>query len=322
MPVLLLSGAALGAIPRNKPEPHPEPPLVTLPVAPPPPEASTFEIHASYMQGQKLAGYNDPRYTADDKTDYLKSGAQTANLEFGIKIPYKVNKASDSIFSDVFGGMDHLRFGGQITGWSIPNGANVAIPKLGPPVNSTAPVSASIVAMTRPGVGFFFGFGKKYFEIDLGLHISADIQCENSRTRRVFDANGNAVLDGSGNIVTEQVAGRGCSPATIYGLPTLKFSWGARGDLQFFIAAGRETFEFHRDYVQTYFRIPLMSFLKLDIGAGLFPNATIFMQPNVDLGPITLGIRAGISLNYYEKDLRYVSPDDAFYLGASLSGRF
>lgn len=324
LPVLLLCAAELGAIPRNKPE---RPAETAPPAAVAPPATATpdhrFELHASLAQGNKLAGYNDPRYVAPDKSDYLKSSAQTANLEFAVKIPYKTDPANrEALLWGLFDGMEFLRFGGQLTAWAIPAGANVSIPKLGAPVNSGEAVNATIEAMARPGIGFFFGFGKKDFELDIGIHIAADIQCEGSRTRRVFDGNGNAVLDGSGNIVTEQIPGRGCSPATIYGLPTLKFSWGARGDLQFFVSAGRETFEFHRDYLQTYFRIPLWTFLKLDLGAGLFPNATLFVQPNFDLGPVSLAVRGGLSLNYYESELRRVALADAFYLAVSVSGRF
>lgn len=324
LPVWLLCAAGLGAMPRNRTERLFEPPSpATTPAAAAPNPEHRFELHASFAQGNKLAGFYDPRYVAPDKSDYLKAPAQTANLEFAVKIPYKTNTINrDALLWGLFDGMDFLRLGLQMTAWVIPEGANVSIPKLGTPVNSSEPVHATIEAMTRPGMGFFFGFGKKDFELDIGLHIAADIQCEGSRTRRVFDGNGNAVLDASGNVVTEQVPGRGCSPATIYALPTLKFSWGARGDLQFFITAGRETFEFHRDYLQTYFRIPLLAFLKLDLGAGIFPNATLFLQPNFDLGPVSLAVRGGLSLNYYQSELRRVALADAFYLAASVSGRF
>lgn len=183
-------------------------------------------------------------------------------------------------------------------------------------------MSATLNSATRPGIGFFFGFGKRDLEVDLGITMSLAFENEGSRTRRIVDANGNPVLDGSGNVTTEQVAGRGLFISNAFVLPTFRLAYGARGNMQFIVAAGRELFEFQRDYVQSYFRIPVVSFLKFDIGVGFFPNATLFMQPNFDIGPVTLGIRGGVTLNYYDSELKRVSIPDAIYFGVSLSGRF
>lgn len=320
---------ALGAQPKRrleKPEKVEKPAETIQPALTPPAVAeslpSNFEVHLSYAQGNKLVGYNDPRYTAEDKSDYLKSRARTGNLEFAIKVPYAGMGGLAGTLGDIFTGTEYLRFGGQVTGWATLEGSSISIPKLGPPVNSADTVSQNLPSMTRIGGGFFFGFTKKDMEVDLGIHVSVDRECEGSRTRRVFDANGNAVLDSSGNVATEQVPGRGCNFSTFYGLPTLKLSWGKRGNLQYVFAVGRETFEFQKDLLQTYFRIPLASFMRLDLGVGLYPNATFFIQPNFDIGPVTLGIRGGISLNRYAPELRRIATDDMFYFGASVSGRF
>jgi hypothetical protein len=140
--------------------------------------ADRFEIFAAYARGNKLVGYNDPRYVANDKTDYLKSDAMTANLEFTARVPYRVRSGSNSALADIFDGVDFLRFGGQITGWSILTGPDIAIPKIGAPVYSDA-VTAKIDAATRPGLGFFFGVGKKNFEVDFGLTVSLHCHPQN-----------------------------------------------------------------------------------------------------------------------------------------------
>ncbi len=299
----------------NQPKPlTPEPPPMAL--------SERYEIFTSFSQGKKLVGFTDPRYTANDKTDYLKSDAMTGNLEFTVKVPYQIKgNANDSTLQEIFHGTEYLRIGGQLTGWGILSGQNVSIPKTSAPINGQA-VSATLNSATRPGIGFFFGFGKRDLEVDLGITMSLAFENEGSRTRRIVDANGNPVLDGSGNVTTEQVAGRGLFISNAFVLPTFKLAYGARGNLQFIVAAGRELFEFQRDYVQSYFRLPVLSFFKFDIGVGFFPNATLFMQPNFDIGPLTLGIRGGITLNYYDSELRRVSIPDAIYFGVSLSGRF
>lgn len=304
---------------------------VLVPVAPPPPAASEatpfvlrdrFEIFASYAQGKKLVGFTDPRYVANDKTDYLESDALTANLEFTFKVPYQIKgNPSDSTLQEFFHGTEYLRIGGQLTGWSILSAQSVAIPKTGAPINGQA-VSANLNSATRPGIGFFFGIGKRDLEVDLGITMSLAFENEGSRTRRVVDANGNVQTDASGNVVTEQVPGRGLFISNAFVLPTFRMVWGARGNLQFYLTAGREMFEFQRDYIQSYFRLPLASFFKFDIGVGFFPTATLFLQPNFELGPVMLGIRGGITLNYYDSELKRVSITDAVYFGASLSGRF
>ncbi|MFZ5630241.1 MAG: hypothetical protein ACOY5B_14005 [Spirochaetota bacterium] len=282
----------------------------------PPPYTERFEIFASFSQGTRLLGYTDPRYVANDKTDYLESPAMTANLEFSGKIPYRIKGSpTDSALQDIFAGTEYLRIGGQLTGWSILNSSSVAIPKTGAPINADA-VNANLSATTRPGVGFFFGFGKRDFEVDFGITTALAFEYEGNRTRRVVDANGNVTG------ATEEVAGRGLFIANAFVLPTFRLAWGARDDLQFFISAGRETFEYQRDYLQTYFRIPLAPFLKMDFGVGLFPNATLFLQPNVVVGTVMVGVRGGISLNYYESELRRVSVNDALYFALSASGRF
>lgn len=306
-------------------EPAPVAENLPKPLIPePPPMALTerYEIFSSFSQGKKLVGFTDPRYVANDKTDYLKSDAMTGNLEFTVKVPYQIRgNASDSTLQEIFHGTEYLRIGGQLTGWGILSGQSVSVPKTGAPINGQA-VSAILNSATRPGIGFFFGFGKRDLEVDLGITMSLAFENEGSRTRRIVDANGNPVLDGSGNVTTEQVAGRGLFISNAFVLPTFRLAYGARGSLQFIVAAGRELFEFQRDYVQSYFRIPVVSFLKFDIGVGFFPNATLFMQPNIEIGPVTLGLRGGITLNYYDSELRRVSIPDAIYFGVSLSGRF
>lgn len=302
-------------VPENPPKPLiPEPPPMVL--------NERYEIFTSFSQGKKLVGFTDPRYVANDKTDYLKSDAVTGNLEFTVKVPYQIKgSANDSTLQEIFHGTEYLRIGGQLTGWSILSGQAVSIPKTGAPINGQA-VSATLNSATRPGIGFFFGFGRRDLEVDLGMTMSLAFENEGSRTRRVVDAAGNPVLDGSGNVTTEQVAGRGLFISNAFVLPTFRLAYGPRGSLQFIVAAGRELFEFQRDYVQSYFRIPVVSFLKFDIGVGFFPNATLFMQPNIEIGPLTLGLRGGITLNYYDSELKRVSIPDAIYFGISLSGRF
>ncbi len=283
---------------------------------PAPPFAERFDIFASFSQGTRLVGYTDPRYVASDKTDYLESPAMTANIEFSGKIPYRIKGSpSDSALQDIFAGTEYLRIGGQLNGWSILNSSSVAIPKTGAPLNADA-VNANLNATTRPALGFFFGFGKRDFEIDFGVTTALAFEYEGNRTRRVVDASGNVTG------ATEEVAGRGLFIANAFVLPTFRMAWGARDDLQFFVSAGRETFEYQRDYIQTYFRIPMASFLKMDFGVGLFPNATLFLQPNLVFGNIMVGLRGGISLNYYESELRRVSINDALYFALSVSGRF
>ncbi|HNE21148.1 MAG TPA: hypothetical protein PLF85_15610 [Turneriella sp.] len=285
------------------------------PVAPPA-YTERFEIFASFSQGTRLTGYTDPRYVANDKTDYLESPAMTANIEFSGKIPYRIKGSpTDSALQDIFAGTEYLRIGGQLTGWSILNSSSVSIPKTGAPISADA-VNANLNATTRPGLGFFFGFGKRDFEIDFGITTALAFEHEGSRTRRVVDANGNVTG------ATEEVSGRGLFIANAFVLPTFRLAWGGRDDLQFFVAAGRETFEYQRDYVQTYFRIPVAAFLKVDFGVGLFPNATLFLQPNLVFGNIMVGVRGGITLNYYESELRRVSINDALYFALSASGRF
>ncbi|AFM13033.1 hypothetical protein [Turneriella parva] len=304
---------AAPALEAAKPEAAPEAPQS----APAPlPFKERFEVFASFSQGTRLVGYTDPRYVASDKTDYLESAAMTANLEFTGKIPYRIKgSATDSVLQDVFAGTEYLRLGGQLTGWSILNSSSVSIPKTGAPLNADA-VNANLNATTRPGIGFFFGFGKRDFEIDFGVTTALAFEYEGNRTRRVVDAAGNVTG------ATEEVPGRGLFIANAFVLPTFRMAWGSRDDLQFFISAGRETFEYQRDYVQTYFRLPMASFLKFDFGVGLFPNATLFLQPNFVFGNIMVGVRGGISLNYYESELRRVSINDALYFAISASGRF
>lgn len=306
---------------RAKPaaEPIAAPPVTEVtPVIAPEPAApiDRYEIFASFSQGNRLEGYTDPRYVAEDKTDYLKSPAMTGNIEFTVKVPYRIKgNATDSTLQEIFAGTEYLRIGGQLTSWSILNGSNVAIPKTGAPINADA-VSANLASTTRPGFGFFFGFGKRDLEVDLGVTVALAFEREGSRTRRVVDANGNVTG------ATEEVAGRGLFIANAFVLPTFRLAWGGQNDLQYVISAGRETFEYQRDYLQTYFRIPVASMLKVDLGVGLYPNATLFLQPNLIFGKVMVGLRGGISLNYYESELKRVSVTDAIYFAASVSGRF
>jgi len=296
-------------------------PPPTNPDQPAEPLRDRFEIFAAFARGSKLVGYNDPRYIASDKTDYLKSEAMTANLEFTGRMPYRIRSGNNSALGDLFDGVDYLRFGGQFTGWSILSGQSIVVPKTGSPINADA-VKANIDAATRPGVGFHFGIGKSNFELDLGINVSLAFANEGSRTRYVTNAAGAVQTDSSGGYLTEQVPGRGMFISDAFVLPTLRFVWGERHNLQFFVTAGRELFEFQRDYLQTYFRLPVANFFKLDLGIGLFPTATLFLQPNFDFGGVMLGIRGGLSLNYYATELRRVGFADSFYLGASASGRF
>lgn len=291
------------------------PPVGVMPEQPPMP-IDRYEIFASFAQGNRLEGYTDPRYVAEDKTDYLKSQAMTGNFEFTVKVPYRIKgNAADSTLQEIFAGTEYLRIGGQLTGWSILSGKNVTIPKTGAPLNADA-VNASLTSTTRPGIGFFFGFGKRDLEVDLGMTMALAFENEGSRTRRVVDASGNVTG------ATEEVAGRGLFISNAFVLPTFKLAWGSRDDLQYVISAGRETFEYQRDYLQTYFRIPVATFLKMDVGVGLYPNATLFLQPNLVFGKIMVGLRGGISLNYYESELKRVSVTDAVYFAVSVSGRF
>lgn len=83
------------------------PPLaedVPKPVLPEPPMVvERYEIFTSFSQGKKLVGFTDPRYVANDKTDYLKSDAMTGNLEFTVKVPYQIKgNASDSTLAGNF----------------------------------------------------------------------------------------------------------------------------------------------------------------------------------------------------------------------------
>lgn len=281
-----------------------------------------FEIVVSASQGKAIAGYNDPRYVADDKSDYLKSNAISGNVDFVINVPFKPgDSAFEQNFKELFTDLDFLRFGGQLTGRTILEGQSIFIPRTNAPINAEE-VRRTLPSATQPGFGFFFGVGGPSIVIDLGVNISAPIEYEGSRTRRLIDANGNLLLDASGNALTEQVPGRGGSFGAVVALPTFKLLWGARNNLQFAVSAGRDTFAFHRDYIQTYFRVPIVSFLKLDFGAGLYPTASIFLQPNIEMGPVTVGLRGGISLNYYDSEIKRVSLVDAIYFGGSLSARF
>lgn len=275
-----------------------------------------YELYISFAQGKRLVGYEDPRYISEDKSDYLKSGAMTGNMEFTVKMAQRIKSSThDSPLQSIFTGTEYLRVGGQIIGWSTLNGSSISIPKTGPPMNGI-PVNASLEAATRPGIGFFFGFGGKDFEIDFGLITLLAFEREGNRTRRIIDSNGND----TGN--TEEVPGRGLFIANAFVLPTFRLSYGEPNNLQFFISAGRETFEFHKDYLQSYFRIPSADFLSIDVGVGLFPNATLFVQPNVSLSVVTIGLRGGISLNHYTSELKRVSLTDAIYFACSVSSKF
>lgn len=54
-------------------------------------------------------GYTDPRYVAEDKTDYLKSPAVTGNIEFTVKVPYRIKgNAADSTLREIFAGTEYL----------------------------------------------------------------------------------------------------------------------------------------------------------------------------------------------------------------------
>ncbi len=300
----------------NLPLAAPAAPASTAVAEQPPLPIDRYEIFASFSQGNRLEGYTDPRYVAEDKTDYLKSPAMTGNIEFTVKVPYRIKgNAADSTLQEIFAGTEYLRIGGQLTGWSILSGSNVTIPKTGAPLNADA-VNASLTSTTRPGLGFFFGFGKRDLEVDLGMTMALAFENEGSRTRRVVDTNGNVTG------ATEEVAGRGLFISNAFVLPTFKLAWGGSDSLQYVISAGRETFEYQRDYLQTYFRIPMATFLKFDLGVGLYPNATLFLQPNLIFGKVMVGLRGGISLNYYESELKRVSVSDAVYFALSVSGRF
>ncbi len=299
----------------NLPLAAPAAPASTAVAEQPPLPIDRYEIFASFSQGNRLEGYTDPRYVAEDKTDYLKSPAMTGNIEFTVKVPYRIKgNAADSTLQEIFAGTEYLRIGGQLTGWSILNGSNVAIPKTGAPINADA-VNATLASATRPGLGFFFGFGKRDLEVDLGLTVTVAIENEGSRTRRIVDSNGNVTG-------VEEVPGRGAGFVNAFVLPTFRLAWGGHNDLQYVISAGRETFEYQRDYLQTYFRIPVASMVKVDLGVGLYPNATLFLQPNLIFGKVMVGLRGGISINYYESELQRVSLTDAIYFAASVSGRF
>lgn len=278
--------------------------------------SEAFEIHMSYSQGRKLVGYTDPRYVADDKTDYLESAAMTANLELLYRLPYKVKADPDRRpIENMFAGVEYLRIGMVLNGWSIQNGSSISIPAINAPVNSDA-VEAELKSEFRPGLGFFIGYGKITSELDFGLTLMPSFETEGSRTRRIVDTNGN--LTGE----TEEVPGRGTFITNWYVVPTFKWVYGRKRTLQFIASAGRGTYEFNRDYLQTYFRIPMWHFLSIETGIGLYPTATLFLQPNLHFGDFLLGLRGGITMNYYEDELKRVSITDTLYFALTLSAKF
>lgn len=94
-------------------------------------------------------------------------------------------------------------------------------------------------------------------------------------------------------------------------LPTFRLAWGGRNDLQYVISAGRDFLNTNATICRPTLKIPVASMLKVDLGVGLYPNATVFLQPNLVFGKVMVGLRGGISINYYETELKRVSVTDA-----------
>ena len=246
----------------------------------------------------QLYGYTDPRYTGDDKGDYLKTAAWYVGTEY---LQRKVPTGVPELEHLVLGAATNILVQNSFTSKDL-----YAVPSLNIPsqqILSDPVANAGRFQLTLSGFG---GLEEEWYGAQVGL--SVFLKGYNEVSRQKYAADGSLVnADGRGWVFDSSLI-----------LPNFQFRLGPTAIPHFVISLFRGEYDPSYGALVAKVDVPLAGFGSLDVGGSLYQTASIFVEPTVKLGDFTASLRAGTILNYYDSSFTRVGVLEGAFLSGSV----
>jgi len=251
-----------------------------------------------------LYSYTDERYRGDDKGDYISTDSQQAGLEvYGM-----VLKGLHPSLEDLRGGLNlnFYRHG-----------------KISPRTLYAVPLH-SIDAETVPSgymdqiqeyffdIGIFAGIDKKWYAVDLGFTFR--VKAINEKVRDKLDP-----ASDPANPTYIEVEGRGVLFEDSSFLPNFFFRLGIEKNPHLTFGIFRENYDPQYGIIQSKIVFPVSSYFTMKLGGYMYKTQSLFLEPLFSFKGFSLGLKAGIIINYNDDELTRVAIADSLFYSASIS---
>lgn len=269
------------------------------------------EITSFWGYHTQLFGYEDRRYVDGDNGDYLKTFAQYLGAEFvqrGVK--------TDSPDSE------HIVLGGAVllyvqnsfsprTLYAVVPGATAAA---GAPTLSEQIVPSDIddrAARFQLTGSVFGGYQDEWWGAEGGLSVfvkgfEEKVRKRYNRVGEIVEGDGRGWVFGNGSLI----------------LPNFRLRVGTEVLPHFVVTLHREHYDPGYGAFQARVVLPFGDLFKLQVGGSMFQTSSIFVEPTVNLGGVSLAVRGGTILNYNDKAFTRVGIFEGLFVAASAGYRW
>jgi len=246
-----------------------------------------------------IYGYLDQRYVDDDKSDYISTDSEQAGAEY-----------FTTDFSTLSRHLKHVRLGGSVVFYRRGQLDQRTLYAVASQSIDEETIPANMDQWTSKfwlNFGFFGGYHRKWWGADLGLTVIVGAYDEKYRLR----------YNTSGDIV--QTSGRGIlwNNATV--LPNFHLRLGSEKGPHYTFDILRQDYDARYGFIQSKLVFPVVDFFTMKIGAYHYKTNAIFIEPEFSIWGVSLSLKFGTILNYYDKEVRRVGFSESLFYGGSLS---
>lgn len=255
-----------------------------------------------------IYGYRDSRYLdQNDNFDYIKTDSQQMGIELNI-----------AGLSDIDPAFSSTRMGFNIAGYrhdKIKPRTLYSVPLHNIPEETVpAPEKDAFDNNIKwwYDFGFFIGIDKKVFAFDLGLTLRTILITEEKRKKLRPDSDPDAPQ-------YDEVDGRGLMFDDANAALNALLRLGMEDRTHITFTAFRASYDPVYGAVQGKVSFPIATFFTLNTGAYFWQTKAAFLEPEISLYGIALAYKAGLILNYRDKEIKNLSIKDCAFHSVSLA---
>lgn len=259
----------------------------------------------------QLFGYEDRRYVDGDNGDYLKTLAWYSGAEF-------VQRGVDTDSPD----SQHIVLGGAVllyvqnafsprTLYAVTPGAGAPA---GAPTLAEQTVPSDIddrAARFQLTGSVFGGYTDEWWGAEGGLSVfikgfEEKVRKRYARDGQIIDGAGRGWVFGNGSLV----------------LPNLRLRVGTEVLPHFIVTLHREHYDPGYGAFQARVVMPFGQLFKLQVGGSMLPTSSIFVEPTVNLGDLSVAVRGGTILNYNDEAFTRVGIFEGLFVSGAVGYRW
>lgn len=252
----------------------------------------TLSVYTGYHK--HIYGYEDYRYVASDKGDYISALAGYAGVEY----ERKGLKGIDPQWED------NIMLGGNLNFYmqdKFSQKTLYAVPSLDIEEELIPKNQDDRESRFQLSFGFFVGYDNDWAALAGGL--TAKLSGYDETVRLKYAPDGSIVdSDGRGWVWDDSIL-----------LPNFYFRFGWVEYPHLVLELYRENYDPGYGSLQGKLNIPASKNVHIAIGGSFWETSSVFLEPSLHFDAWSIAIRAGTVINYYDDDLSRVGVLEGFY---------